>query len=203
MENKFFQGKKFYLDRKSGYWISTTFPKIRLHVYVWEYYNGKVPKGFHIHHLDGDKSNNSIENLKLIPEFDHLSLHMQSQDRIEFSKRLVERIRPLTKKWHASEEGRKWHSEHGKYCWKVRKELIRNCKTCSNEFVTKTFHQEFCSNKCKSAYRRKTGIDNVEVECANCGRKFYTNKYSKATCCSKSCGRKVYWSEIKKKKLCG
>jgi len=43
-----FNGVKFYKDGK-GYWLATIDKKPkRLHVYVWECSNGKVPKGYHI-----------------------------------------------------------------------------------------------------------------------------------------------------------
>jgi len=40
---------------------------IYLHRLVWETANGiKIPKGWHIHHVDNDKSNNSILNLSAV-----------------------------------------------------------------------------------------------------------------------------------------
>jgi len=33
---------------------------------VWEYFNGKIPKNMHVDHIDGDNSNNLIENLQLL-----------------------------------------------------------------------------------------------------------------------------------------
>ena len=41
------------------------------HVLVWEQHNGPIPEGYQIHHIDGDKSNNSIENLQLVSALDH------------------------------------------------------------------------------------------------------------------------------------
>jgi len=34
-----------------------------------------IPSVFHIHHIDGDKSNDSLENLQLMKGRDHLKLH--------------------------------------------------------------------------------------------------------------------------------
>lgn len=36
------------------------------HRYVWESANGPIPDGFEINHIDGDKTNNIIENLELV-----------------------------------------------------------------------------------------------------------------------------------------
>ena len=46
---------------------SKYFASYYVHRIVWETANGcKIPKGFHIHHQDGNKSNNSIMNLSLV-----------------------------------------------------------------------------------------------------------------------------------------
>jgi hypothetical protein len=36
------------------------------HRIVWEQHNGPIPKGMHIHHIDGVKTNNNIDNLSLV-----------------------------------------------------------------------------------------------------------------------------------------
>jgi hypothetical protein len=161
-----------------------------MHIVVWEFYNGKVPKGHQIHHVDENKSNNSIENLRLMTAKEHLSMHM-TEEKKDRARIHAEKIRPLTKKWHASEDGRKWHKEHGIITWDAREPFEGVCDCCGEKFVTKTFHQMFCSNKCKSAHRRKSGIDNIEVACEYCKKVFSKNKYAKRTSCSRSCGCKL------------
>ena len=62
------------------------------------------------------------------------------------------------------------------------------CVNCGNEFeCIDNGHNRFCSNKCKSAYRRKSGVDNVERACVVCNKTFVTNKYSKKRSCSREC----------------
>lgn len=48
---------------------------LSLHHYVWEKYNGTIPEGMHIHHIDHNPLNNLLENLQLISATDHASLH--------------------------------------------------------------------------------------------------------------------------------
>ena len=53
-----FNGEVFYLC--GGYFQHKG---KRLHRAVWEYFHGPIPKGYHIHHMDGNRANNNIENL--------------------------------------------------------------------------------------------------------------------------------------------
>jgi len=45
------------------------------HVYVWELYNGEKPKGYNIHHIDENPSNNDISNLELLSFSGHKRRH--------------------------------------------------------------------------------------------------------------------------------
>ena len=46
---------------------------------IWERMNGKkIPKGFHIHHLDGDKINNDIKNLVCVSPREHFEIHRKN-----------------------------------------------------------------------------------------------------------------------------
>ena len=44
---------------------------------VYEDKNSSVPDGFEIHHIDGDRSNDNIENLIALSHEDHVKLHIQ------------------------------------------------------------------------------------------------------------------------------
>lgn len=45
------------------------------HVIVWEKFFGKIPDGYQIHHIDGNKANNDIENLQLVTALEHRRIH--------------------------------------------------------------------------------------------------------------------------------
>ena len=45
------------------------------HRLVWEAIHGPIPSGVHVHHLNGDRSDNRIENLELISASEHGKLH--------------------------------------------------------------------------------------------------------------------------------
>ena len=51
-----------------------------LHQYIWMVANQcEIPEGYEVHHIDGNKLNNSISNLMLLTEEEHHRLHMDEQ----------------------------------------------------------------------------------------------------------------------------
>lgn len=191
-----YHGIKFCRDDKTGYYLCSTIRK-RLHRYVWETEVGAIPKGYHIHHIDGNKANNDISNLALITASGHERLHGQEQERKEKCRQNVKKATVKAVEWHKSEEGRKWHSQMKKGT--TFKKYPRKCLQCGNEFQG-TIRSKFCSNNCKSKYRRDIGADNVIRICQCCGKEFSVNRYAKNIYCSKECSIKMHigWSERKK-----
>jgi hypothetical protein len=45
------------------------------HVLVWERHHGPIPPGMEVHHVNGDKLDNRIENLMLLTRLEHKRLH--------------------------------------------------------------------------------------------------------------------------------
>lgn len=68
--HQYFNGLKFTL-RNNGYFGLTTNDRILMHRYVWEFYNGKIPNGYDIHHLNNKKYDNRIENLECLSKSEH------------------------------------------------------------------------------------------------------------------------------------
>jgi len=67
-----------YKKTKKGYlrYMKDNEGKLRFeHSVIWENNYGKIPLGMQIHHIDGDKSNNKIDNLQLVTPLDHKRLH--------------------------------------------------------------------------------------------------------------------------------
>ena len=189
-----FDGLSFRRDKRTGYFLNSTIHK-RLHVYVWEHYNGEVPKGYHIHHKDHDKNNNEIENLVLLSAHEHQKLHGNSwsEERKEWARQnLIDNARPKASEWHGSEEGKKWHSEHAKKVFGNLPFKTFVCTYCGQEFqsrkTTKEGQNRFCSGKCSAAYRRKSGVDDIVKICERCGGEYVANKYQKTKYCP-SCRR--------------
>ncbi len=148
-----FNGERFYL---CGFYYQHKGK--RLHRAVWEYYYGPVPKGYHVHHIDGDRANNNIENLACIPASEHETEHMSTPERLKYGKMHIERIRPKASEWHRSEQGRAWHSRLGKESYEKRKVNTYTCTECGREFQTKHVYAKganhFCCNTCKCRWGR-------------------------------------------------
>jgi hypothetical protein len=49
--------------------------KGRIYVLVWEVFNGPVPSGYVVHHIDHNKLNDRLDNLMLMSVSDHFSHH--------------------------------------------------------------------------------------------------------------------------------
>jgi hypothetical protein len=49
-----------------------------LHKLVWEEANGPVPHGYELHHLDGNKANWTLDNLKAMDRKAHQEIHRQA-----------------------------------------------------------------------------------------------------------------------------
>lgn len=121
----YFNGVKYCLLSQGRYYLSqsTTNAGRRnaksLHVAIWEYYSGKkVPKGYCIHHKDGNTFNNSIDNLECVEISKHLSEHSKKNwEKKEFRERGIQQLNDIRGKasdWHKSEEGLAWHRDNKK-----------------------------------------------------------------------------------------
>lgn len=54
-------------SKVTGYWQMMFNKKnYRVHIVVWYIHNGEIPNGMEIDHIDHDRSNNSISNLRLV-----------------------------------------------------------------------------------------------------------------------------------------
>lgn len=182
---------------------------VRAHNYVWEKYNGKIPKGFSVHHLDKDPRNNDISNLALMSYSAHSSYH--AKDHSEESKqRMNEIVRPAAVQWHQSEDGSEWHKQHYE---EVTKEIwntyvTKTCTVCGKEYQVKSCaakKSKYCSDHCKniSPEAKQRNKDrqpqqweyiNSHLEeriCSVCGKPFLAKKYYKTKNCSPECRAKA------------
>jgi hypothetical protein len=79
---------------------------------IWSAYNGEIPKdtdgrSFEIHHIDGNRNNNSIENLKCVSIKEHYEIHLKQGDYVSAAFIKQKMGRPLNGWNHSDETKRK------------------------------------------------------------------------------------------------
>lgn len=181
-----------YSDR--NYYKSYT-DETYLHRDIWRRHHGEIPDGYQIHHVDGDPSNNDIENLELVDAKEHQSQHARERIQAILEEHgdlpWRDKLTRESRKWHRSEEGLEWHRKQGREVYQKRL-ASRDptvCDICGTEFEDRTVsgHARLCSNACRSRYRREAELDATLFECQECGELFWGNLYAKRTHCGKSC----------------
>ena len=201
---QYYNGVKFTQDEKTGYYLNSTL-RIRMHRFVWLCEKGDIPKGYDIHHIDHDKSNNDISNLALVTKKQHSKLHyeeLSASEKQAVIDNMNNNARPKAIEWHKSEEGRKWHSAMVKQAYadgKLGKKSKFICEVCGKEFevVYKPGHK-FCSGACSQKYLR-AHQPIVTRTCVICGKEYQCKQNSLSKTCSKHCSN-IMWKKKKKSK---
>ena len=190
-----YHGVRFCRDDKTGYYLNSNL-RLRLHRFVYQQEIGEIPKGFEVHHIDHDKSNNEPANLQLVSASEHRRIHAEElteEQRQAMRENMLAAAIPSAAAWHGSPDGIAWHRAHYQQCKdRLHQRQEKVCAFCGKLFIT-DHKGRFCSNACKAANRRKEGTDNVTRTCRRCGEPFVTNKYSKAIYCSRRCAKSEYW----------
>ena len=102
---------KFTKDKTTNYFLSSrniNGKRKRLHIYMYEKYHGQIKNGKVVHHIDGNKLNNNIENLTIVDKKEHSRYHGLRIDKTILAARLS-KVRAKASDWHKSENGRAWH----------------------------------------------------------------------------------------------
>ena len=155
-----FNGEVYIRSPKSRYYFKHTTRNAerknakQLHRAVWEFYNGPIPKGFHVHHIDGNVDNNDISNLECLPAKEHLSRHARENEQnpvyVEKQMISIKKAGEKSKEWHSSPEGREWHRQHANVSvGKVRQNPVSKvCEYCGTAFKGLPW-SKFCCTKCQ------------------------------------------------------
>lgn len=149
-EYKFFDGRRFFCDEK-GYWKSTDREGKFLHVAIWEAAHGKVPKGYHIHHIDLNPANNALENLQLLSMSEHMSLHAKLRAKLPKSYNKPRVCTFCGKTFMASRSDAKFCSANCQVRWRYHQGLChtkRICAHCGAEFLAVNPRTRYCSMQC-------------------------------------------------------
>lgn len=100
-----------------------------LHRDIYEFYNGEIPEGYLVHHVDGNHFNNNIENLSLLTATEHALHHHKGVNRF----------------------GNKT-AAYGHY---AKKAIPKTCVECGKSYEAHWKNQEYCSVECRKKYAVK------------------------------------------------
>ena len=139
---------------KSGHYSSHSFP---VHRYVWTYYNGKIPEGYEIHHLDNDPSNNDIKNLIALTGNEHKRLHWKQPETKQYTCQCCGKIFKSTSKQPAKFCSIRCSSTDKRKKNGRKYTVVRNCVICGKEFSTSKYSKaKTCSTACSSKLSGQT-----------------------------------------------
>lgn len=172
-----YEGNKYHLS--NGYYRRCIF--YYMHREVWEKENGQIPKGYHIHHKDGDKTNNLIKNLECLSASDHHKLTY-----IE-NLNILKGLRTANlKQYKRTKVHKKRMSKWSKEFWKNKQPVKSFCHRCGKEYETLMVKsRKWCSSRCRKDYEYETMQE--KRCCEMCQKEFKVYIYSKTNCCSQKC----------------
>lgn len=183
---------KIFWKQKDGYWANGM--PIHAHRWVWINHHGAIPERMDIHHIDGDKSNNEIENLEMLSRSDHLKRHWK-EGRFDLTQRRIQLAE--ARKWLKTPLGRKTQRKDAIESWKKRIPLERTCLNCQQSFNAFFKNAKFCCPPCNYQYRRNDSSTPIrhprkktEKSCIQC-RNIFMAAMPYALYCSTKCRRKI------------
>lgn len=140
----------------------------RLHREAWKSVNGPIPKGHDVHHKNGDRLDNRIENLELLTRSEHSAMHFD------------EHLRPHLPKAHAASQAAIVRNRG------IRKARVLICIVCGGEYSSGSLHPtRYCSSACIEA-ARSGAFAGEGRKCEYCGVA-YTATRRVQRYCTKRC----------------
>lgn len=147
------------------YYMATTHPRTYLHHDIYVHAHGPIPKGWHVHHINHDPTDNRIENLAALSPEAHAALHGRELDV------LIKQCDECGQDFSARRDRARWCSPACKER-RRRKEGVayvrprvepmaeqRTCEECGTAYVAVKPWQRFCSSPCKQRTNRRERRD--------------------------------------------
>lgn len=161
-----FNGKRYGLYKSNRYYrrtVSTNGKKTTasLHREVWEYHNGAIPDNLVIDHIDRDRHNNDISNLRLVTWKGNRD-NMSEENKQKSRDRLAKYNSLQTGKWWQDEDRKKKRAESLSSSWSTREPIQKVCILCGNIFYAKHNVAKYCSKECRQENYFKNGIKQWE-----------------------------------------
>ncbi len=157
-ETAFYNGLKFYRYPESRNKRLRYFSRggDYLHRIVYEDNFGPIAPGLHIHHKDGDITNNAPSNLEALTHAEHMRRHPKPRSvRAQDMVNLKVAIAVATVRCHEPERKRTFAGTIKKM-WANREPRTIVCVHCGAGKLTSCMKPVlYCSTRCKQAFKRK------------------------------------------------
>ena len=156
--HKKFNGIVYRKDCKIGRYTT----EIPLHRAVWHYFNGEIPSGCNIHHIDFDKNNDDISNLTMLTYSEHWKIHAPINGAGHRTKMTTFVCDACGKEYEAVNTGNNRYCSA--YCRNKYRSTVKNqgtfiCQYCGKEFQAYKYNKsrvrKFCSVDCSHQYRQE------------------------------------------------
>jgi hypothetical protein len=200
-------GGKIWHRYRGGHYATI----VRLHREVWEQACGPIPVGFHVHHKNGDKGDNSLSNLELLWHGEHSARHVEAKLgphreralRNAFATRLRNSADRKLRGLVCAQCGAQYASgaRHPKrFCSSRCVEAARSgafarqfrkCEHCGQEYFAAKRVQRYCSRLCNARACAERTVTVRELACARCGAAF-SSKRSNARFCTRQCALRFH-----------
>lgn len=218
-------GRGYYL-RPDGYYQAKRYKGMderSLHRKIYRDHHGSIPKGYHVHHVDGDRANNDIANLEALPAGQHIRHHRLGKPHpnpklwraIMAKGREAMRNRPWVE-YKCAQCGAGFVSQHcrpRKFCGvacleKYRANAFagerRKCDECGKGYKATRNAQRYCGKRCnaRAAERRyKAGSPKPRIcVCAHCRERFRSSR-TNARFCGRSCAVNFHSNHQRRRKV--
>lgn len=182
----------YFRQTRDGHFVSSNQP---IHRAVWSYYNGEIPDGYHIHHIDGNKANNAVENLQCLTATEHSQLHNPPKRGTRLVKKMFV-CQNCGREYEAFDAGvNRFCSAdcRTQYEENQARTIAKICPYCGKEFKTRHANAECCSHSCASKLLHERKNKRITRICSICGNQFETTPSANRQTCSKSCAMKLRW----------
>ncbi|MGZ6360320.1 MAG: HNH endonuclease signature motif containing protein [Ktedonobacterales bacterium] len=152
----------------NGYYTT----RLLLHRYVWEQAHGPIPSGYHIHHKNGDKHDNRLENLELLTHGEHSARHYE--EKLAPHREVALRNAQQTQERQRQE----------------RLQRVLLCVVCGGEYHSGAVHPtRFCSPECVEA-ARSGAFRSESRTCEQCGASYQATRRAQRYC-SRLCNQRA------------
>lgn len=93
---------------------------------IWEEYNQQeIPKGYHIHHIDGNHDNNNPENLECLSAEDHWKKHYEQGDIVALNGKFIQGASAAGKRGGSAGKGKTKDQSNGKLSKSLKQSYIK------------------------------------------------------------------------------